>query len=184
MEIERTGIDGVIIVKPQVHGDARGFFVETWQQERYAAVGIDLPFVQDNHSRSARGILRGMHFQRKHPQGKLVYVSLGTIFDVVVDIRPQSPTFGQWIGVTLDAAQQHQLWVPPGMAHGFLALSDAVHLHYKCTDFYRPEDEGSLRWDDPDIAIAWPCADPVLSGKDAAAPLWREVKRSLVAQGR
>ena len=184
MEIERTDIDGVIIIKPRVHGDARGFFVETWQRERYAAAGIDLPFVQDNHSRSARGILRGMHFQREHPQGKLVYVSLGTIFDVVVDIRPQSPTFGRWTGVTLDAARQHQLWVPPGMAHGFLALSDAVHLHYKCMDFYRPGDEGSLRWNDPDIAITWPCADPALSGKDAAAPLWREVRRSLVARGR
>ena len=124
MEIERTGINGVIIVKPQVHGDARGFFVETWQQERYAAVGIDLPFVQDNHSRSARGILRGMHFQRKHPQGKLVYVSLGTIFDVVVDIRPQSPTFGQWTGVTASAlgSPRHGARLPRSERRGAPAL--------------------------------------------------------------
>ena len=184
MHVEHTALDGVLLIKPKVHGDARGFFVETWHAERYAAAGIDLPFVQDNHSRSAKGILRGMHFQRRHKQGKLVQVSLGAIFDVVVDIRPHSPTLGQWFGVTLDAEQQHQLWVPPGMAHGFLALSDVVHLHYKCTDFYHPEDEGSLRWDDPDIAIAWPCATPVLSAKDAAAPLWSEVRPSLMAEAR
>lgn len=177
METEHTAIEGVIVIKPQVHGDARGFFVESWQRERYAAVGIDLPFVQDNHSRSTKGVLRGMHFQRHHPQGKLVYVSLGTIFDVVVDIRPGSATFGRWTGVTLDAERQHQLWVPPGLAHGFLALSETVHLHYKCTDFYRPGDEGSLRWNDPDIGIAWPCAAPALSPKDAAAPLWRDIRR-------
>ena len=116
MKVERTAIDGVIIIKPDMHGDARGFFVETWQRDRYADAGIAMPFVQDNHSRSSRGILRGMHFQREHPQGKLVHVSLGAIFDVVVDIRPHSPTFGQWTGVTLDAGQQHQLWIPPGMA--------------------------------------------------------------------
>ena len=184
MKVERTAIDGVIIIKPDMHGDARGFFVETWQRDRYADAGIAMPFVQDNHSRSSRGILRGMHFQREHPQGKLVHVSLGAIFDVVVDIRPHSPTFGQWTGVTLDAGQQHQLWIPPGMAHGFLALSDTVHLHYKCTDFYHPRDEGSLRWDDPDIGIAWPCTTPVLSAKDAAAPFRREVRQSLPARAR
>lgn len=179
MEVERTRLDGVMIIKPKVHGDARGFFVETWQQERYSAAGIAQPFVQDNHSRSAKGILRGLHFQRQCPQGKLVYVSWGEIYDVVVDIRPTSPSFGQWIGVRLNAEQQHQLWVPPGMAHGFLALSDAVHLHYKCTEFYYPEDEGCIRWDDPDLDIDWPLTDPLLSAKDAAAPLWREVKHHL-----
>ena len=181
MKVERTAIDGVIIIKP----DMQGHFL--WKPGSGTAMptrALPCHFVQDNHSRSSRGILRGMHFQREHPQGKLVHVSLGAIFDVVVDIRPHSPTFGQWTGVTLDAGQQHQLWIPPGMAHGFLALSDTVHLHYKCTDFYHPRDEGSLRWDDPDIGIAWPCTTPVLSAKDAAAPFWREVRQSLPARAR
>lgn len=169
MEIVQTPLQGVLVLKPKVWGDARGYFVETWQQKRYAAAGIDLPFVQDNHSSSSYGILRGLHFQKHFPQGKLVYVSLGSVFDVVVDIRPHSPTFGQWYGAHLNAENQHQLWVPPGMAHGFVVTSPTTHFHYKCTDYYHPEDEGAILWNDPDIGVQWPVENPVLSDKDAAA---------------
>ena len=179
MEIARTPLDGVLLIKPKIWGDARGFFVETWQRDRYGKAGIPADFVQDNHSRSRKHILRGLHFQKNHPQGKLVSVSLGEVFDVVVDIRPDSPTRGQWYGAVLTGENQHQLWVPPGMAHGFCVLSDIAHFHYKCTEFYHPEDEGAIRWNDPDIAIAWPVAEPVVSAKDAAAPFWREMRERL-----
>lgn len=183
MEVEQTGVADVLLIRPKIWGDQRGFFVETWQRDRYAAAGIDLPFVQDNHSRSRGGTLRGLHFQRRHPQGKLVSVSLGSVFDVAVDIRPDSPTFGKWFGAVLTAENQHQLWVPPGMAHGFLVLSETAHFHYKCTDFYHPEDEGSLRWDDPDIGIVWPDSpERILSDKDRAAPGWREVRDTLLGR--
>lgn len=179
MDIETTPISGVLLVKPKVWGDARGYFVETWQRERYREAGIDLPFVQDNHSRSVRGTLRGLHFQRRFPQGKLVHVSLGRVWDVAVDIRPESPTFGRWHGAELTAENQHQLWVPPGMAHGFVVLSEVAHFHYKCTELYHPEDEGSIRWNDPDLAVAWPDAgEPLLSPKDTAAPWWRDVRET------
>lgn len=174
MEVEQTSIDGVLLIKPKIWGDARGYFVETWQQERYAAVGLTLPFVQDNHSRSSYGILRGLHFQKSHPQGKLVSVSLGAVFDVAVDIRPDSPTFGRWYGAELTAENQHQLWVPPGLAHGFVVTSERAHFHYKCTDYYHPEDEGSIRWNDPILAIRWPVDQPRLSDKDMEAPLFTE----------
>ena len=179
MEIARTPLDGVLLINPKIWGDARGFFVETWQRDRYAKAGIPADFVQDNHSRSRKHILRGLHFQKNYPQGKLVSVSLGEVFDVVVDIRPDSPTRGQWYGAVLTGENQHQLWVPPGMAHGFCVLSDIAHFHYKCTEFYHPEDEGAIRWNDPDIAIAWPVAEPVVSAKDAAAPFWREMRERL-----
>ena len=179
MEIARTPLDGVLLIKPKIWGDARGFFVETWQRDRYAKAGIPADFVQDNHSRSRKHILRGLHFQKNYPQGKLVSVSLGEVFDVVVDIRPDSPTRGQWYGAVLTGENQHQFWVPPGMAHGFCVLSDIAHFHYKCTEFYHPEDEGAIRWNDPDIAIAWPVAEPVVSAKDAAAPFWREMRERL-----
>lgn len=180
MEVEKTPIEGVLLIKPKIFGDERGYFVETWQQERYAEIGINLPFVQDNHSKSTKGILRGLHFQKKYPQGKLVMVSLGEVFDVAVDIRPNSRTFGKWYGAILNHANQHQLWIPPGLAHGFVVLSQVAHFHYKCTDFYRPEDEGSIRWNDERIAINWPYrGQPVLSEKDARAPLFEEVFRSL-----
>ena len=179
MEIAHTPLDGVLLIKPKIWGDARGFFVETWQRDRYGKAGIPADFVQDNHSRSRKHILRGLHFQKNHPQGKLVSVSLGEVFDVVVDIRPDSPTRGQWYGAVLTGENQHQLWVPPGMAHGFCVLSDIAHFHYKCTEFYHPEDEGAIRWNDPDIAIAWPVAEPVVSAKDAAAPFWREMRERL-----
>lgn len=179
MEIVRAPINGVLLIKPKIWGDARGFFVETWQRDRYAEAGVPTDFVQDNHSRSRKNILRGLHFQKKYPQGKLVSVSLGAVFDVVVDIRPESPTRGQWYGAILTDENQHQLWVPPGMAHGFCVLSDVAHFHYKCTEFYRPEDEGAIRWNDPDIAVAWPVTSPVVSAKDAAAPFWREINENM-----
>ena len=151
------------------------YFVETWQKERYEAAGINLPFVQDNHSKSTKGILRGLHFQKQHPQGKLVMVSLGEVFDVAVDIRKGSPTFGKWFGAILNQENQNQLWIPPGMAHGFVVLSDVAHFHYKCTDFYHPGDEGSIRWNDPTIGIDWPYKkEPVLSAKDQIAPFFKD----------
>lgn len=174
MDVERTPLEGVVLIKPKIWGDERGYFVETWQQERYAReAGITLPFVQDNHSMSRYGILRGLHFQKTRPQGKLVYVSLGSVFDVAVDIRKGSPTYGQWYGVELTAKNQWQLWVPPGMAHGFAVTSDIAHFHYKVTDVYCPQDEGSIRWNDPAIGVRWPIAEPLLSEKDKNAPFWQ-----------
>ena len=181
MEVVATPIAGVLLIKPKIWGDARGYFVETWQQERYAAAGIDLPFVQDNHSKSTYGILRGLHFQKTRPQGKLVNVSLGSVFDVVVDIRPGSASFGQWYGVELTQDNQWQLWVPPGLAHGFTVTSESAHFHYKCTEYYCPEDEGAIRWDDPDLGVVWPVDQPVLSNKDKIAPSWQEFKAGLGA---
>ena len=170
MEVEKTPIEGVLLLKPKVFGDERGYFVETWQKERYEELGINLPFVQDNHSKSTKGILRGLHYQKKHPQGKLVMVSYGEVFDVAVDIRPNSATFGKWYGAILSQENQHQLWIPPGLAHGFLVLSDVAHFHYKCTDFYYPDDEGSIIWNDNTINIDWPILDEIkLSNKDKVA---------------
>lgn len=182
MEVVKTPLGGVLLIKPKVWGDSRGYFVETWQQERYAAAGIDLPFVQDNHSRSAHGILRGLHFQKTRPQGKLVHVSLGSVFDVVVDIRPGSSSFGQWHGVELTQDNQWQLWVPPGLAHGFVVTSEYAHFHYKCTEYYCPQDEGAIRWNDPDLGVVWPVECPLLSDKDKIAPSWREFQAGLAAK--
>ena len=180
MEIVKTHIDGVLLIKPKVWGDPRGFFVETWQKDRYEAAGITHPFVQDNHSKSSFGILRGLHFQKKHPQGKLVSVSLGRVFDVAIDIRKESRTFGKWYGVELTQENQWQLWIEPGLAHGFVVTSDVAHFHYKCTEFYCPEDEGAIRWDDPEIAINWPILDPELSKKDREAPSFKEYTSTMV----
>lgn len=181
MELIKTTIDGVLLVKPKIFGDARGYFVETWQKERYEDCGIALPFVQDNHSESSKGILRGLHFQKKHPQGKLVMVSYGEVFDVAVDIRENSPTFGKWYGAILNQENQNQLWIPPGLAHGFVVLSDFAHFHYKCTDYYHPNDEGSIRWNDPDLGIDWPIDfEPVLSDKDSKAPWFKDFRKELV----
>ena len=180
MEVVATPLAGVMLIKPKVWGDSRGYFVETWQQERYAAAGIGAPFVQDNHSMSTYGILRGLHFQKTRPQGKIVSVSLGRVFDVAVDIRPGSPTLGQWYGVELTQDNQWQLWVPPGMAHGFVVTSQVAHFHYKCTDYYCPQDEGSIHWNDPDLAVAWPVTQPLLSEKDNIAPSWREIQKTLI----
>ena len=172
MNIQQTDLPGLLIVEPDVHGDERGFFLETWNQRRYLEAGFpDVRFVQDNHSRSMRGVLRGLHFQRKHPQGKLVQVVTGSVYDVAVDLRPGSPTFGQWLGTELTADNHRQLWIPPGFAHGFCVLSEHADFQYKCTDFYRPDDEGGIRWNDPQLGVAWPLETPMLSAKDEALPL-------------
>lgn len=179
MNVIETALPGVMIIEPRVFGDHRGFFIETFQVERYREAGIDLPFVQDNHSRSARGVLRGLHFQRNRPQGKLVSVSRGAVYDVAVDINPQSPSCGQFVGVELTDENHRQLWVPPGYAHGFCVLSEVADFQYKCTDLYVPEDEGGLLWSDPEISIPWPIEAPQLSARDQGHPTLRE----LLAQG-
>lgn len=166
MQFHQTELPGVILVEPKVFADERGFFMETYHQPRFAAAGIDLPFVQDNHSRSRRGVLRGLHYQLGHPQGKLVRAVQGEIFDVAVDARRSSPTFGKWVGVLLSDANRRQLWVPPGFAHGFCVVSETAEVLYKTTDVYHPEDERTVIWNDPDIGVAWPVTDPIVSGKD------------------
>lgn len=170
MRFMPTEIPDVILIEPDVHRDERGFFLETWHQRKYAEGGITGPFVQDNHSHSRKGALRGLHAQREGPQGKLVRVVAGEVFDVAVDIRRGSPTFGKWVGDRLSGENLRQLWVPPGFAHGFCVLSEVVHLEYKCTDFYDASDEIAVAWNDPEIGIEWPLASPTLSAKDAAAP--------------
>jgi len=168
-----TELPEVLLVQPDVHADQRGFFVEVWQAERYRAAGIPGPFVQDNHSRSSRHTLRGLHYQVDRPQGKLVRVAGGTVFDVAVDLRRSSPSFGRWVGTLLDDENQHQLWIPPGFAHGFYVLSEHADVIYKCTEPYVASGDRAVRWDDPDLAIDWPLADggpPILSTKDASAP--------------
>ena len=170
MKVIHTKLKGCVIIEPQVFGDERGFFLETFQAARYEQeAGIDLPFVQDNHSRSTRGVLRGLHFQKTKPQGKLVRVVSGEVYDVALDIRKGSPTFGEWEGVILSGDNKKQFWVPPGFAHGFVVLSDTADFEYKCTDYYDPSDEGSILWSDPDLDIPWPIANPVLSTKDESA---------------
>ncbi|WP_374415129.1 dTDP-4-dehydrorhamnose 3,5-epimerase [Ectopseudomonas oleovorans] len=175
MKVIETALAGVLIIEPKVFGDHRGFFLESFQVERYREAGIDLPFVQDNHSRSQRGVLRGLHFQRTRPQGKLVSVSRGSVYDVAVDINPQSPTCGQFVGVELNEENHRQLWVPPGYAHGFCVISEVADFQYKCTDLYFPEDEGGLLWNDPDVDISWPVVSPSLSAKDTQNPTLREL---------
>ena len=175
MEIEATPIAGATLLRPTVHGDARGFFLETWHADRYGEAGIDQPFVQDNHSRSSRGILRGLHFQTTQPQGKLVRVTSGEVFDVIVDCRADSASCGQWYGVTLTAENHEQLWVPPGCAHGFYVLSNSADFLYKCTDYYHPDSEITLAWDDPTVGIDWPILDgtlPQVSEKDCQGLRW------------
>ena len=170
MKISHSKLKGCVIIEPRVFGDDRGFFLETFQAARYKQdAGIDLPFVQDNHSRSARGVLRGLHFQKTKPQGKLVRVVRGEVYDVAVDIRKGSATFGEWEGVILSEDNKKQFWVPPGFAHGFVVLSDTADFEYKCTDYYDPSDEGSILWSDPDLDIPWPIANPALSTKDESA---------------
>lgn len=171
MQVTATKIPDVLLIEPKVFGDQRGFFYESFNQARFAeATGVRLPFVQDNHSRSGQGVLRGLHYQVQRPQGKLVRVITGEVFDVVVDIRPESPTYGQWVGEVLSAQNKRQLWVPPGLAHGFLVLSDSAEFLYKTTDYYAPEHERCIVWNDPTLAIAWPDMGvaPQLSAKDQA----------------
>jgi dTDP-4-dehydrorhamnose 3,5-epimerase len=176
MEFERTSIPEVVLVKPRIFGDERGFFLESWNAAKFAAGGVDVRFVQDNHSRSTRSTLRGLHYQVQKPQGKLVRVTSGSAFDVAVDIRRSSPTFGKWIGIELSAVNRHMLWVPEGFAHGFLALEEGTEFQYKCTDYYAPEHERVIAWNDPDLAIQWPLRageSPTLSPRDAAAGSFR-----------
>ena len=174
-----TAIPEVLILEPQVFGDARGFFFESFNQRDFAdKTGVDLSFVQDNHSKSAQGVLRGLHYQIQHPQGKLVRVVQGQVFDVVVDLRQSSPTLGQWVGVYLDAQKHQQLWVPPGFAHGFVVLSETAEFLYKTTDYWYPTHERSLRWDDPTVGITWPMqGQPLLAAKDAATAMWAEAEK-------
>ena len=179
MKFVETGLPGVIVVEPDVHGDERGFFLETYHQKKYAEGGIDATFVQDNHSRSKHGILRGLHLQVRYPQGKLVRVVEGAVFDVAVDVRRGSPHFGRHASVVLSAARFTQLYVPPGFAHGFLVTSEAAQFEYKCTELYHPEDELSIAWNDPDLAIPWPIESPSLSAKDAAARTLKDLMDAL-----
>lgn len=169
MNIIETAIPGVLIIEPRVFGDARGFFMETWNAAAFADAGLDLAFVQDNHSRSQKGVLRGLHFQNPGPQGKLVRVVKGAVFDVAVDLRAASPTFGKWVGVELSADNKRMFWVPEGFAHGFLTLEDDTDFLYKCTAPYAPQSEFTLAWDDPMVGIEWPVdgLDPLISEKDA-----------------
>jgi dTDP-4-dehydrorhamnose 3,5-epimerase len=176
MKVISTSLKDCVVIEPRVFGDDRGFFLETFQAERYAQeANISLPFVQDNHSRSGKGVLRGLHFQRNKPQGKLVRVVSGEVFDVAVDLRRDSPTFGQWEGVYLSGDNKRQFWVPPGFAHGFVVVSETADFEYKCTDYYDPSDEGSIAWNDEGLGIEWPEGLNIqLSEKDSAAPSFRE----------
>lgn len=177
MKVSTTPLEGVLIVEPKVFGDHRGFFLETYNADRYREAGLNVTFVQDNHSKSTKNILRGLHYQVTRPQAKLVWVVAGSIYDVAVDIRPDSPNYGKWFGMTLNAETKQQLYVPAGFAHGFAVTSETAEVYYKCTDFYDPKDEGGVIWNDPDLKIDWPLTDPVLSGKDAALPQLKNAKR-------
>lgn len=181
MRFVRTELPDVIIIEPDVHKDPRGFFLETYHAEKYREGGITPPFVQDNHSRSVRDTLRGLHLQRTRPQGKLVRVIEGEIYDVAVDVRPGSPTFGRWVAVTLSAENFKQVYVPPGFAHGFCVLSEAAQVEYKCTDLYNPSDEVGIAWNDAALGIAWPITAPILSARDQNHRPLVEVKHLLEA---
>ena len=179
MKISSMKIPEVLLIEPDVFGDNRGFFMESWHKKKFAEAGLDVDFVQDNHSRSSRGVLRGLHYQLEQPQGKLVRAVTGAVFDVAVDIRQGSPTFGQWVGVELSEENQHQLYVPPGFAHGFCVLSDTADFLYKCTEFYAPESEHGILWNDADIGIDWPGRDFMISTKDANNELLSEMDDKL-----
>jgi dTDP-4-dehydrorhamnose 3,5-epimerase len=177
MKVNPTQIAGVLIVEPTVFGDDRGFFLESFNERAMREIGIDAHFVQDNHSRSQRNVLRGLHYQINQPQGKLVRVVDGTVFDVAVDIRRNSSTFGKWVGMELSAENKRMFWMPPGMAHGFVVLSDSADFLYKATDYYAPEFERTILWNDPDLGIEWPLmGDPILSSKDVAGKSFRDAE--------
>ncbi|MEN9433244.1 MAG: glucose-phosphate thymidylyltransferase RfbA [Pseudomonadota bacterium] len=179
MNIIQTPLQDAVIIEPKVFGDARGFFLETWNQQAFANAGLNLNFVQDNHSRSAQGILRGLHYQTQQTQGKLVRVTAGKVFDVAVDLRQSSPSFGQWFGVELSEDNHRMFWVPAGFAHGFYVMSESADFIYKCTDFYAPQAEHSIRWDDPTLNIQWPIPtgeSPKLSAKDANGVWFKEAE--------
>lgn len=183
MRIVPTSIPGLVVIEPDVYRDSRGFFLETYHQARYAEAGIPGPFVQDNHSYSARGTLRGLHLQVRRPQGKLVRAVDGEMFDVAVDVRRGSPTFGRFAHVVLSGENLRQLYVPPGFAHGFCVVSERVHVEYKCTEVYDPADEVTVAWDDPALSIPWPVPDPVLSAKDRGAKRLSELTDRLPVYG-
>ena len=175
MNVIETVLPGVLILEPKVFGDARGFFLESWNRQTFAERGLNLDFVQDNHSRSARGVLRGLHYQLNDPQGKLVRVTSGAVFDVAVDLRRSSPHFGQWVGYELSVDNQRMLWIPPGFGHGFLVLSESADFLYKTTAYYAPQWDGGIRWDDPEIGVQWPLqGEPTLSAKDKILPLLKD----------
>lgn len=177
MQVIATRLPDVLLLEPKVFGDARGFFMESWNRQTFTELGLDLDFVQDNHSRSARGVLRGLHYQLNQPQGKLVRVTSGAVFDVAVDLRRGSPHFGKWTGHELSAENQHMLWVPPGFGHGFLVLSESADFLYKTTAYYAPQWDRGIRWDDPEIGVQWPLElAPKLSGKDQVLPLLRDAE--------
>ena len=177
MIISKTKLEGCVIIEPTVFGDDRGFFLETFNCQRYHKLAnIDDSFVQDNHSRSSKNVLRGIHFQKTKPQGKLVRVVQGEVFDVAVDLRKSSATFGQWESVVLSGDNKKQFWIPPGFGHGFLVISDFADFEYKCTDYYDSNDEGSIIWNDSDLKISWPVKDPILSSKDKNAPSFKSYK--------
>jgi dTDP-4-dehydrorhamnose 3,5-epimerase len=175
MKVLETPLAGLLIIEPKVFGDERGFFMETWSRKRYQEMGINVDFVQDNLSFSRRGVLRGLHMQNPQPQGKLVYVLQGEVFDVAVDVRRGSPTFGHWHGITLSDENKRQFWVPPGFAHGFCVTSETALFAYKCTELYAPQYEMSIRWDDPTLAINWPVTTPQVAEKDRLAPLLTDI---------
>lgn len=175
MNVIETKLPGVLQIEPKVYGDSRGFFIETHEEKRYRESGIDYGFVQDNHSRSSQSVLRGLHYQLKHPQGKLVRVVRGSVFDVAVDIRIGSPTFGKAAWIILSDENHYQFFIPPGFAHGFCVISEFADFEYKCTDYYHPEDEGSILWNDPDLEIPWPVVNPEISEKDLKASPLKEV---------
>jgi dTDP-4-dehydrorhamnose 3,5-epimerase len=175
MKIRSCDIPGLLVIEPKIFGDARGFFFESWNRQRYQQAGLDLDFVQDNVSFSCHRTLRGLHYQNPKPQGKLVQVLQGEVFDVALDLRRSSPTFGKWHGIALSADDKHQFYIPPGFAHGFVVLSETALFCYKCTEFYSPKDEVTILWSDPDIGVVWPVHDPLLSDKDARGFRLREV---------
>jgi dTDP-4-dehydrorhamnose 3,5-epimerase len=179
MEFERLSIREVVLIRPRIFGDARGHFFESWEERKFASAGLNLRFRQDNQNLSARHVLRGIHYQLQRPQGKLVRVVTGVAFDVAVDLRLSSPTFGKWVGAELTEENHHMLWVPPGFGHGFVVLGESARFLYKCTDFYAPEDEHAIAWNDPDLKIDWPLppgVTPVLSARDRAAKPFREAE--------
>jgi len=179
MNFKPTRLPEVVLIEPKVFEDSRGFFMETWEQRKFAAGGIDVRFVQDNHSTSSQWVLRGLHYQLRQTQGKLVRVTQGEVFDVAVDVRKSSPTFGQWVGEILNSTNRRMLWIPPGFAHGFLVLSERVEFLYKCTDFYDPGSERTLLWNDPDVNISWPLpagVQPIISDKDRNGVAWQRLE--------
>jgi dTDP-4-dehydrorhamnose 3,5-epimerase len=175
MKFTKTAIPGAVLIDLDIHGDSRGFFLESYQRRRYASLGLDVEFVQDNRSFSKKGVVRGMHYQVRHPVGHLVYVTHGRVFDVGVDLRPESPTFGTHVAVTLAAENNQQLYLPPGVAHGFCTLGEENEILYKCTNYYYPDDEAGVLWNDPDLGIPWPLANPVIHPRDAAFPKLKSI---------